>query len=321
MNISPNISIIVPVYNGAQTIKKCVRSILAQTYRSFELILIDDGSTDNSVEIISELMRNDSRIRLYQKNNGGASSARNLGIEKARGNYICFCDADDYVLPQWLETFIKNNDNYDLCIQGIIYDYGKQNFENITIGNKTGISQSQLVLNLNEAMVAGYSVVKMFKRDIIIDNGLRFLEEIKFREDEIFILNYISYISSWKSVREGHYVYEVPDWNDKYGVLHSQCAEYIFVALDKIFKGKIPEILVNKEVLNLRGYITVKMLEGKSLSDDVLRIYRYAVAYNSKGLKNFILDYIILKSKKFKWLSTLSIRIIHNICKRKKNYF
>ena len=89
------ISIIVPVYNRKNTLNRCVESIVAQTYTEWELLLINDGSTDGSAEICNEWQDRDNRIRVFHKNNGGVSSARNLGLRDARGELVMFCDSDD----------------------------------------------------------------------------------------------------------------------------------------------------------------------------------------------------------------------------------
>lgn len=95
------ISIIVPVYNVELYLDKCIQSILAQSYPNFELLLIDDGSSDGSKEICDKYAKLDSRIRVFHRINGGVSSARNAGLEKAKGDWIAFIDADDWVFPNF----------------------------------------------------------------------------------------------------------------------------------------------------------------------------------------------------------------------------
>ena len=103
----PKISVIVPVYNVEQYLPRCIDSILNQTFTDFELLLIDDGSTDGSGAICDEYARKDSRIRVFHKENGGVSSARNLGLYNAKGKYIAFIDADDWVESRSLPAFVK----------------------------------------------------------------------------------------------------------------------------------------------------------------------------------------------------------------------
>ena len=102
------ISIIVPVYNVEKYLKKCVDSILGQTFTDFELLLIDDGSTDNSGSICDELAKTDNRIKVIHKENGGLSDARNIGIEVAKGDFIGFIDSDDYI-DEDMYAFLYNN--------------------------------------------------------------------------------------------------------------------------------------------------------------------------------------------------------------------
>lgn len=104
------ISVIIPLYNKESAIKKTVESVLNQTYRDFELLIINDGSTDNSLEVLSKFK--DQRIRIISKPNGGVSSARNYGIKNAKGNYIFFLDADDIIIPTCLELFFSLSKKY-----------------------------------------------------------------------------------------------------------------------------------------------------------------------------------------------------------------
>lgn len=110
MNNQPLLTIIVPVYNILEYLPRCVRSITAQTYRNLEILLVDDGSMDGTGELCDELAKEDGRIRVIHKENGGSSSARNLAIEQAKGEYLGFVDSDDYISP----------DMYECLYQGIV---------------------------------------------------------------------------------------------------------------------------------------------------------------------------------------------------------
>ena len=115
--MNPKISVIVPVYNEEKYLRRCIDSILAQTFTDFELLLIDDGSKDKSGEICDEYAEKDLRVRAFHKLNGGVSSARNIGLDKARGEWICFVDSDDYVNNIFLEKW-QLQSTVDLIIQG-----------------------------------------------------------------------------------------------------------------------------------------------------------------------------------------------------------
>ena len=101
------ISVIVPVYNAEKYISKCIDSILSQTFKDFELILINDGSTDNSDLICDKYASIDNRVKVFHKKNGGAGSARNLGIQKASGDWVMFVDSDDWIEPECLDICSK----------------------------------------------------------------------------------------------------------------------------------------------------------------------------------------------------------------------
>lgn len=128
------ISIIIPVYNVEEFIKRCIDSVLKQTYKNFELILVDDGSNDKSGIICDHYKKNDSRIKVIHKENGGLSDARNVGIDVCVGKFITFIDSDDYVEPEYIETLykaiLKENSEISICSYQSIYENGtilKQN--------------------------------------------------------------------------------------------------------------------------------------------------------------------------------------------------
>ena len=112
------ISLVVPIYNVEKFLGQCIESIINQTYNDIEIILVDDGSTDNSGKICDEYKSIDNRIRVIHKVNGGLSSARNAGMRIAQGEYICFIDSDDYIDSQMLEIMKKQIKNADIVICG-----------------------------------------------------------------------------------------------------------------------------------------------------------------------------------------------------------
>ena len=114
----PKVSVIVPVYRAEKYIKECIESIINQTFEDFELLLVDDGSPDNSGAICDEYALKDSRIRVFHKENGGVSSARNEGIYKSNGEWLCFVDSDDIIEQTYLKDFDLNIIACDWYMQG-----------------------------------------------------------------------------------------------------------------------------------------------------------------------------------------------------------
>ena len=119
MNKQPLLTIIVPVYNILEYLPRCVHSITAQTYRNLEILLVDDGSTDGTGHLCDELAKEDDRIRVLHKENGGSSSARNLAIEQAKGEYLGFVDSDDYIAPDMYEKLYQGIVSYGVTVAQI----------------------------------------------------------------------------------------------------------------------------------------------------------------------------------------------------------
>ena len=120
---TPKISVIVPVYKTEAYLHRCVDSILAQTFQDFEVLLIDDGSPDRSGEICDVYAQKDRRVRVFHKENGGVSSARNCGLDNAKGEWICFVDSDDFLDTTYLDDFNLNDSRVEFYLQG--YDRRK----------------------------------------------------------------------------------------------------------------------------------------------------------------------------------------------------
>lgn len=222
------ISIIVPVYNSERWLHRCIDSILNQTFIDFELLLIDDGSTDRSGAICDAYALEDSRIRVFHKINGGASSARNVGLVNACGEWITFCDADDYVYPDWLANFkLQEGKQYDLLTQGLKTDKHFSGINNQTYSGFDYIGDPIGYLNKAcEYHIVGYNVIKAFRKNLIIENGLKFNENLWFREDEVFLLHYISHCKKIRSLKEAGYLYFTPDWDVKY---KASCKDWIYL--------------------------------------------------------------------------------------------
>lgn len=118
----PKVSVIIPVYNAEKYLRKCLDSVLAQSFADFEVLLINDGSTDGSGKICDDYAQKDARVKVFHKENGGVSSARNLGLDNATGDWIVFVDSDDYVEKNYFEVI---NNNLSQEIDVLVFSYWK----------------------------------------------------------------------------------------------------------------------------------------------------------------------------------------------------
>lgn len=211
-SVNPKISVIVPVYNVEKYLHKCIDSILAQTFTDFELLLINDGSKDNSGKICDEYGEKDKRIRVFHKENGGVSSARNMGLDNARGEWIAFVDSDDWVERGYLEMFFTNitPEKTMLIIQNIFHETDKGqtlkcNFNNSLI-NKDKISD---LFSKNEIVRYGYPFCKLFNASVLNMHQIRFDLKISYSEDLLFFLTYLEYVNSVYLIENAlyHYVF------------------------------------------------------------------------------------------------------------------
>lgn len=194
------ISVIVSVYNVEKYIVNSLKSIVNQDYADFELVLIDDGSTDNSVDKINEYLSNSTiNWRLVKKENGGQSSARNLGIKEAKGEYITFIDSDDVISKDFLsklKTLIdENNADFSFCN----FEYVKEQLPPTDANNKTIIfNRKDLLETFLKRTIDFVLPSMMFKTSFIKDNNLTLNENINFSEDQMFIWDVI--LKSNKSI-------------------------------------------------------------------------------------------------------------------------
>lgn len=208
------ISIIVPVYNSSKYLQRCLDSILSQSFSDFELLLINDGSTDCSGTICETYSKQDSRILVINKSNGGVSSARNLGIDNARGEWIAFCDSDDTVLPDWLSNFVIGNlNNYDLVCQGMQLLNMTRDKQIKTEDITNSFEGDRIVIwkSLKSCNSIGHVFTKLFRKSIIQSNSLRFDESIRFMEDEEFFLRYLTFVNQGKGTGKCGYCYFIPE--------------------------------------------------------------------------------------------------------------
>lgn len=193
----PKISVIVPVYNVAGFLAKCIESILAQDEPDFELLLIDDGSTDGSAQICDHYASRDARVAVVHKENGGVSSARNLGISLAKADWVCFVDSDDWVETGYLSHMLAcADDERTVVYANLVHDYAGErhsavcfDYEESTSCDLNEEGAADFIAR-NRILESGYPYSKIFSKKTL-EKGLFFNERVSFHEDHIFVLNYL----------------------------------------------------------------------------------------------------------------------------------
>ena len=267
--MKPKVTIIIPVFNIESYLRRCLDSIVAQTFLEWECILVDDGSTDRSGSICDDYMLNDSRFEVIHKQNGGVSSARNCGMAAAKGEWITFIDGDDFVSPSFIEElYAPITKDYSLSfVHGGCVNY----FEN----GHTSINQQFEFYKGNDKSLLfesfrGLVFSKLFKKEIINKQSIRFDERIKIAEDYIFTLEYIFYVDNFVlSNSIGYYYYmrigsatkSIPTFNDGMWIGPKRSADLTYEYI-QLFSPKERAILKRMDLV------------GRSISS-LLLLYKY----------------------------------------------
>ena len=198
------ISVIIPVYNTEKYLRRCIDSVLAQTYQDFELLLIDDGSKDSSGTICDEYAAKDARVRVFHKENGGVSSTRNLGLDHARGEWVTFVDSDDWISKDYLEEMMTHSDS-DLVIADFTVEGEGQWNEDLPVGKWQGNDLNRIIEGRIGIARITAPWCKLLKKSLIGHN--RFYTELTTQEDSLFMFRYLCVIQNIQIIAQKGYHY------------------------------------------------------------------------------------------------------------------
>ncbi len=294
-NLKPLISVIVPVYNVEKWLNKCVDSILAQTYKNIELILVDDGSPDRCGEICDEYAKKDKRVRVIHKENARQGAARNSGLDIAKGDYIGFVDSDDYIAPDMYEVMLSRmtEHNADMAVCGF---YNISPYRAVAGSTHDGV----LVMDNREAMKTYYSTNlihctvwnKLYKSRLWED--LRFPEKI-FREDEYVFYRALANAEKVVHIGEAKYYYTIREGSSEHGGFRLDFLisnESIDRQYDYIKKNypELEDTLWDKRIEERYSLIKNMVISGvdkkyKNEYDDMIEFLKSNIAKNERVKK------------------------------------
>lgn len=316
------ISVIVPVYNVEQYLERCVESIINQTYKNLEIILVNDGSTDNSGKLCDELAKKDDRIKVIHKENGGLSDARNTGIEVAESELIGFIDSDDYIDKDMYEVLYNNlrNTNSDLSMCAL-YDV----FNNIIPPQVKQVdileltSQEAIKMVMEAKILSVTAVNKLYKKDLFSD--LKF-ELGKIAEDAFIMIKLLDKCEKVVATNEKKYYYihrensiTTQKFSPKFlNVIEAYEQNY------KIIENNYPELLqVAQTRMNWAYfYVLDKLLLDDNYEDKDLenKLVKY-LKYNKKNILN---DRLFTRGRKIGFLSLLVSKKLYKKIIEKREY-
>lgn len=327
------VSIVVPVYNVEKYLEKCLNSIINQTYKNLEIICIDDGSPDRSIDILNKFAKKDNRIRIISQQNKGLSGARNSGIDNAKGKYIVFVDSDDWLELKLVEKCIKKIKKADILVFGNYNHYpDKEEKKNNFLENeKFDNGLDYFIKSYENKLRFGNCWNKFYRKDIIEKNNIYF-EEGRLYEDLLFVFKYMYYSKNIKVESEALYHYVVKrkesitfklNPNDLQDVL------FTINELEKFFKEKRKEDFLER--IEYKEYLYKWIYEcclSKYLKNKDIRLKEIKKVLKKLKSNKVYLDYtkeILKKSKKIKYkiLSLLilseTIVILNLFLKMRKN--
>lgn len=314
----PMASIIIPIYNGERYIEQCLDSIINQSYKNIEIIAINDGSLDKSIEILEKYINLDNRIRVINQKNKGPSEARNNGLEHSNGKYILFIDIDDTVEQLYIETMVNKieSENLDLVCCGYkdLSPYGE--FEHTDFTFNTSISLDEFVKLVCQG-TGGVPWGKIYKHEIIKKYNLKMDKNIFMCEDLVFVLEYASHCKDFGAI-DG-YLYNYNRFNQD-SISSNISIDYIenyrkvFNRINNILiYMEMNEDYIEKIIIDRVQGLTLSLLERQSL--DRTRIGKLDAIKNIKFILSY--DYINENINKFE-AESLIYRIHIGIIKSRK---
>lgn len=299
------ISIIIPVYKVENSIVKCIDSVISQTYINWELLLVDDGSPDNSGKICDKYVEQDSRIRVFHIENGGPSNARNVGLENASGKYVCFIDSDDWVEPTYLEHLYNGlqKEGKGVVVAGHIRDCGKKHNNKCVGSFSYDIHDMHKMFDERKICKWGYPHGKLYDMTVLKEHDIRFPVNVKFSEDLVLFLDYLRYVDWVIFIPDCdyHYVYQEGGLLSSYNSFES---EYEGFCLNNKFFHELADISHASENEMKSSYEWMSYMFMRS----VKTMYRKGKNYKDRKNRMLILktipssDYIFANNNKSKLL-------------------
>lgn len=249
------VSIIIPVYNTEKWLSRCINSIISQTYKEIEIIIVNDGSSDKSEEIIKTYAEKDKRIVFINQENHGVSYSRNIGISISKGEYVAFVDSDDYIVEDYIEKLTHcMTKGVDLVICG---------YDEVFIHENTLLTSSTHILDKSKTLLLTGNIytdlyyvreyvnspcLKLYRKKHIIEHNIRFPDDMITGEDYIFNLNFYQYVSKYIFLPYAGYHY----FNNAMSITHSVSLEHFKSIL--LSKERSRELLDGHIILNRKKY-------------------------------------------------------------------
>lgn len=326
----PQVSIILPVYNVEKYLEQCLDSIIKQTFKDFECICVNDGSSDNSLSILEEYAKKDKRIKIISQENKGVSGARNTGLKQATGKYVTFIDSDDWISNKYIETLYNS---ITFCDYDIACAHHKIYFEDINdfkiLKNVSKIKK--ILLKNNRNIVDKINVVnlsknvwnKIYKNDFLIKNNFSFFEDIFSGEDYSF--NLLCFLYTDKVVFMDDFIYFYRKRNNSLTVndekIRTETAKAFMKTIEILLKRNFNDKCFLKIFIKWLVYYLGKVSKNVSLKNKEIIINRAVLlidkiknySANIRFYEKFFINIILFLLKTLKFKSLIIFKVIKNV--------
>lgn len=288
------VSVVIPVYNGENTIEKCVESVLKQTYDNIEIVIVNDGSADNTDKAVKELLKKYGSIKYICKENSGVSSARNFGIENSCGEYIVFLDSDDTIEAEFIEKLYEQCGDKILPVCGMNIVYSEGSFEKRVYSDDEPVSSADIkdIAFVYSRYLLSSAANKMYSRKVIVENNISFPTDIANGEDLIFNLSYAEHMKEFKIINEALYNYNV----FSEGTLHTVHDSNRFYFISRMYRefeevlkkldcdddsfAAVKKMIMSEYVFAIQLYMSYSEDNSEEKTDNLRKIFKSG-EYNS----------------------------------------
>ena len=296
MNEINLVSIVIPVYNAEKYIKRCLNSLINQSYKNIEIVIVDDGSKDKSLDIIKEFSKEDKRIKFISKENEGPSKARNCGLDNIVGDYIAFIDADDYIGKDYIKNLISKIEKSDL----VVTNYSELKNNKIQKIELFKFLNKEIEQDIDERVIdeitlkfGGLVWGKLFRKSIIDKFNIKFNEKIKMSEDLLFVLEYVTNIKKINKIEEYDYFYNLENENS---ITHNYDKKLFLQQLEVTIK--VGEILCKLKELNINVNKIISLRVKSSVMYAIYKETTSSRAYKEKlrNIESFINNKVVIEN-------------------------
>lgn len=295
--LQPSVSIIVAVYNAEKTLHRCIDSLLVQTYKSLEIILIDDGSTDRSLSICKEYAGKDKRIKFFHQENRGVAYTRQKGLELATGTYIIHADPDDWVATESLSLMVKyaEEQNSDMLICDFWHNFDDKEVR--LIQKPTNLTPESVIIDFFPR-IHGSCWNKLVKRETILKYGIKFNDKLTFCEDLIFNINLLKHPIKVSYLDIAHYHYYYTDKGTSLASRYDSKTASNDLLLFEVMKDTLPANIIEQTLPQFAIMLLYRAYEGHShRSCEFKRIFQPYFKY-VKRKKLPMSDYLLMMMAK-----------------------